>query len=143
MRDVRSASPYQTVAAVLLPDHLHAVWSLPPGDGDYSTRWKKIKREFTARWLASGGDELAPTRAQSERGNRGVWQKRFYERQIRDEEELATICDYIHFNPVKHGYVDEVKDWRFSTFHRFMRAGEYDQRWGRRGAEPSLPFECE
>jgi putative transposase len=124
--------PFQTVATVLLPDHLHAIWSLPPGDDDYdySTRWKRIKREFTVAWTAIHGDAGRVTPSQSRRGHRGVWQRRFYEHQITDEEELEALCDYIHYNPVKHGHAAAPRDWPHSTFHRFVKAGQYALDWG-------------
>jgi putative transposase len=83
MREVRDELPYETIAIVLLPDHLHAAWALPSGDDDFSTRWKEIKLRFTERWLAQGGREMPVTNAQARRGNRGVWQRRFFEHLIR------------------------------------------------------------
>jgi putative transposase len=106
MREVSQEFPFKTVAIVLLPDHLHAIWSLPSGDADFSTRWKRIKSEFTKRWLLAGGAEVPVTQAQAGRGNRGVWQRRFIEHFIRDEEDLERHCDYIHYNPLKHGLVE-------------------------------------
>lgn len=132
MRTIGEELPCETVAIVLLPDHLHAVWTLPPGDTDYSIRWKKIKDEFTTTWLAAGGTELPVTPAQARRGHRGVWQKRFWEHTIRDEEDLENHCDYAHYNPVKHGYVQRPWDWPFSSFRRFVQLGHYPWDWGRR-----------
>jgi REP-associated tyrosine transposase len=131
MRGVRADLPFETVAAVLLPDHLHTIWTLPADVIDFSTRWKRIKRDFTVRWLRDGGSEATVTNAQAHRGNRGVWQKRFYEHQVRDEDELSLLCDYIHFNPVKHEVVNSVREWKYSTFHRFVAAGHYSTDWGR------------
>lgn len=131
MRSVRDELPFTTVASVLLPDHLHMIWALPAGDGDFSTRWKKIKRDFTVGWLAVGGKELPVSVSQADRGNRGVWQRRFYEHQVRDEGELSCLSDYIHYNPVKHGYADRPWNWRHTTFRRFVEAGHYEQDWGR------------
>jgi putative transposase len=119
------------VAIVLLPDHLHAIWSLPTGESNFSSRWKNIKGEFTERWLAAGGREMPVTPAQLRRGNRGIWQRRFIEHLIRDENDLERHCDYIHYNPVKHGYVDRPWDWHFSSFRRFVYLGHYEQDWGR------------
>ena len=135
MREVQAESPFQVVATVLLPDHLHAVWTLPAGDSDYSTRWKRIKARFTDRWLASGGHEERVTLAQERRGNRGIWQKRFRENTIDDQDYLTRVCDYIHYNPVKHGYVLAPRDWPQSTFLRFVAEGEYELDWGR--SEPA------
>jgi putative transposase len=130
MRKVREELPFNTVAAAVLPDHLHIIWTLPIGDDDYSTRWKRIKREFTVSWLETGGRPARVTESQQERGHRGVWQRRFYEHQVRDEAELAALCDYIHYNPVKHGYASAPRDWRHSTFRRFVEAGQYSMDWG-------------
>ena len=77
MREIRNESPFETIAACLLPDHLHVIWQLPRADADYSVRWKRIKRRFTERWLASGGTELPVSESRRERGERGVWQRRF------------------------------------------------------------------
>jgi len=142
-RSIRDELPYETIAMVLLHDHLHAVWKLPNGDDDYSTRWKRIKREFTVNWLDSGGVEAKTTAAQERRGSRGVWQKRFYEHQVDSEEELERECDYIHYNPVKHGYVSAPAEWPYSTFHRFVAAGEYGPDWGRTHLDIELEFDCE
>ncbi|MGL4513438.1 MAG: REP-associated tyrosine transposase [Lacipirellulaceae bacterium] len=110
VRRVRSDLPFDSVAWVLLPDHLHAVWSMPRGDADYSTRWKKIKRDFTVAWIASGGVPTRTSTAQRDRRERGVWQRRFFEHQVRDEQELSSIGDYIHYNPVKYGLVERPID---------------------------------
>lgn len=131
MRAVRQDLPFETTACVLLPDHLHAIWTLPHGDADFSTRWKRIKRDFTVCWLAEGGSESRVTKSQSHRGARGIWQRRFYEHQVRDEDELAALCDYIHYNPVKHGLVPSPRNWPHSTFQRFVTTGHYDLNWGR------------
>lgn len=131
MRNVRQKTPFQTVAIVLLPDHLHTIWSLPPGDDDFSSRWKKIKADFTEQWLGSGGTEMPVSASEARRGNRGVWQRRFIEHLIRDEEDLERHCDYIHYNPVKHGLVGRPWDWPHSSFRRFVELGHYDPDWGR------------
>ncbi|MGI9457870.1 MAG: REP-associated tyrosine transposase [Aeoliella sp.] len=143
IRMIRDELPFETIALVLLPDHLHAIWKLPSGDEDFSTRWKRIKREFTVDWLSSGGSEAETTPVQKRRGNRGVWQKRFYEHQIESEEDLEQTCDYIHYNPVKHGYVEAPADWPHSTYHRFVKSGQYELSWGRSHHEIELGFDCE
>jgi putative transposase len=139
IRQTRRERPFQIFAMVLLHDHLHCVWTLPPGDDGYSTRWKRLKAEFTSRWLGSGGVEQPRSRSRVKKGERGVWQRRFWEHVIRDEDDLAHCCDYIHFNPVKHGYVSRPVDWRFSSFHRFVKSGDYAPDWGRT-EPPGLPF---
>lgn len=118
--------PFETVAVCILPDHLHAVWRLPEADGDFSTRWQRIKAEFSRYFPAQA------ERSQSKRRNRekGIWQRRFWEHQIRNPVDLQRHVDYIHFNPVKHGWVDCVREWRYSSFHRYVRAGVLPIDWG-------------
>jgi putative transposase len=127
---IRKQEPFEIVALVLLPDHLHAVWTLPQGDHRYSARWRRIKEMFTRRYLESGGTELPPTASRIRQGERGVWQRRFWEHSIRDEDDLKHCVDYAHYNPKKHGYVTSVRDWPWSSFHRFVSEGEYEATWG-------------
>ncbi|HIF00110.1 MAG TPA: transposase [Planctomycetes bacterium] len=131
MRHVCDEMPFTVTAIVLLPDHLHAVMNLPSGDNDYATRWKRIKRNFTVQWLDSGGKDLPVTTSEKRRGQRGIWQSRFWEHVIRDEGDLENHVDYIHFNPVKHKYVAASVEWPHSSFHRFVRLGHYPADWGR------------
>jgi putative transposase len=133
MRLVRREAPFRTIALVVLPDHLHCIWSLPRGDADFSTRWKRIKREFTVRWLDEGKDSSGWGGVSAERrarGERGFWQRRFWEHVVRDGQELERLCDYIHYNPVKHGYTTRPADWPWSTFSRFVACGDYSSEWG-------------
>jgi putative transposase len=125
--------PFQVDALVLLPDHLHALWTLPPGDTDYSRRWAWIKKEFSKAWLTAGGQEQNVSDSRLRHGYRGVWQRRFWEHALRDETDYARHFDYIHWNPVKHGLVGSARDWRYSTFHRWVRAGVYSSDWGSDG----------
>ncbi len=111
--------PFATRAVVILPDHLHAVWTLPDGDADFSTRWKRIKREFSV----SVGQTFARSDSKLRKGEAGIWQRRFWERYIRDEAELATTMRYVWCNPVKHGLVTQAVDWPYSSIHREVRAG--------------------
>lgn len=127
---IKQKRPFEIVAIVLLPDHLHTVWTLPQGDSDYSTRWRRIKEVFTESYLASGGTELWQPRSRREHGQRGIWQKRFWEHTIRDETDLERACDYIHWNPKKHGLVTNITDWEYSSFHRFVQLGHYELGWG-------------
>ena len=131
---VRAARPFEVSAVVLLPDHLHAVWVLPPEDDDYSTRWSHLKSEFTRLYLAAGGTVGPATLSRVRHRERAVWQRRFWERTCRDEDDLKRLVDYVHWNPRKHGLVRQVKDYPWSSFHRFVRAGEYDGDWG--GTDP-------
>jgi putative transposase len=137
--EIRGKWPFEQVAFVLLPDHLHAVWTLPPGDDRYSLRWRRIKEDFTRRYLKAGGTELPQTDSRIAHGHRGVWHKRFWEHTVRDEDDLKHCADYVHFNPVKHGLVARVADWPWSSFHRFVELGEYDPTWG--AADPTPGYD--
>jgi putative transposase len=130
MRDLRDEMRFETIAIVLLPDHLHTIWTLPPGDDNYSIRWKKLKGNFTRRWLKAGGREMPLTASRKRRGERGIWQRRFWEHTELDEDELHAHLDYIHYNPVKHGYVQHPWDWEYSSFRRYVGLGQYDDDWG-------------
>ncbi len=133
MREQAERTPFETVAIVLLWDHLHCLWTLPRGDDDYSGRWKEIKATFTRDWLRGGGQDRPVSRAKAARGRRGVWQPRFHEHTIRDQEDLENHADYLHFNPVKHGYVNRPRDWPWSSFRRFVKLHQYDDDWGSQG----------
>ncbi len=128
--EVRQKRPFEIVAIVLLPDHLHTVWELPREDVDFSTRWRHLKSSFTRRWHELGGMTFSTRESQNRRGERGLWQRRFFEHQCRDEEDLKRCVDYIHVNPLKHGYVTRVLDWPWSSFHRYLAQGEYSPEWG-------------
>ncbi len=115
LRSVRTAHPFEIVAWVVLPDHMHAIWTLPPDDADYSRRWALIKRSVSKSTRALVRVPLADSlRARHESG---FWQRRFWEHQIRDEADLRRHVNYIHYNPVKHGYVKRPIDWPHSTLH--------------------------
>ncbi|GAB5443979.1 MAG: transposase [Fuerstiella sp.] len=128
---VRRRWAFQIVATVLLPDHIHLLMQLPPADSNYSTRIKRIKEEFTLRWRAQSLPEPKVTEAQRAKGERGIWQSRFFEHTVKDEDDLKRCVDYVHWNPVKHQLVNRVRDWKWSSFHRFVAAGEYSVDWGR------------
>jgi putative transposase len=130
IKQIRERHPFEMTAVVLLPDHLHVVWTLPQGDYRYSLRWRRIKDEFTGGFLARGGAEARQSPSRIKHGYRGVWQKRFWEHTCRDEGDLKRCVDYVHWNPVKHGLVAHVRDWPWSSFHRFVRLGEYPINWG-------------
>jgi putative transposase len=127
---VRVKWPIEVVAIVLLPDHIHTVWTLPQGDAGYPMRWKRIKEEFTSAYLSHGGAEVAPNLSRQRQGERGVWQRRYWEHTVRDEEDLKRCVDYVHWNPKKHGYVANVRDWQWFSFHRYVELGEYTPDWG-------------
>ncbi len=124
-RAVRRARPFEVVAMVVLPEHLHALWTLPAGDADYSGRWQAIKAGFTRQLRTSGVVNLAP----NDKGEVALWQRRFWEHTVRDDTDLANHINYIHFNPVKHGLVEQVKDWPWSSFHRYVRQGLLPEDW--------------
>jgi len=128
---VQRDHPFEIVAIVLLPDHWHTLWTLPPGDDLYPLRWMRIKEEFTESWLAGGGLELPQSASRKKHRQRGVWQKRYWEHTVRDEADLQRCADYIHWNPRKHGLVTNLADWPWSSFHRFVSLGEYEPDWGR------------
>ena len=124
--------PFTLNALVLLPEHLHAIWSLPPGDVEYPKRWGWIKKEFTKEWLAAGGCEEQISDARRREKRRGVWQPRYWEHTREDEDDYERHFDYLHFNPVKHGHVQcprDWRDWRWSSFHRWVKAGVYPSHW--------------
>lgn len=126
---VRAKRPFDLLALVLLPDHLHCLWALPPDDQDFSTRWRRIKEGFTRRYLAAGGPEAAVTSGQARKGLRGVWQQRFWEHTIRNERDFQRHMDYIHYNPVKHGHTVCPHAWAWSTFANWVKAGAYAADW--------------
>ena len=120
IRDVMRERPYRIDAMVVMPDHLHAVWTLPPGDTDYAGRWRLIKSRFTLA-LVRAGVKLS----RNKKGEYDLWQRRYWEHTMRDERDFERHVDYIHYNPVKHGWVTQVRDWPYSTFHRYVRQGIY------------------
>jgi putative transposase len=122
-RVTRNERPFQIDAIAILPDHLHAIMTLPDGDADYSGRWRRIKSSFT-RQVAG-----VATIEKDRRGEYALWQKRFWEHTIRDDADLEQHVDYIHFNPVKHGLVSRVVDWSYSSFHRYVRQGFLPEDW--------------
>jgi putative transposase len=121
----RKERPYSIDAIVILPDHLHAMFTLPPGDCDFSGRWRRIKSLFSRQVVAQG----VPIERNS-KGEYALWQRRFWEHTIRDEEDFARHADYIHYNPVKHGWVSQVAQWPYSSFHRYVRRGVLPDDWG-------------
>jgi putative transposase len=123
--EVRRKRPFQIEAMVILPDHLHAVWTLPEGDSDFPLRWKEIKAEFTMRTGRSGPRSASKIA----KGEKGLWQRRFWEHLIRDETDFRQHVEYCWGNPVKHGLVIRAVDWPFSSIHRDIRAGRVPPEW--------------
>jgi putative transposase len=124
-RETRVRHPFAIDAIVILPDHLYAIWTLPEGDADFALRWRLIKGTFS-RTLPRG-EAISQSRAG--KGERGIWQRRYWEHTLRNEADPARHVDYIHFNPVKHGHVTRVRDWPHSSFHRMVKLGVYPDDW--------------
>jgi len=124
-REVRQRHPFTIDAIVVLPDHIHTVWTMPENEANFSTRWRLIKSMFS-RSLAHG-ERISPSRLA--KGERGIWQRRYWEHTIRDETDFERHIDYIHINPVKHGLVDRVCDWEPSSFHHYVRLRIYPVDW--------------
>jgi putative transposase len=118
-RSAAMRMPFKMPAIVVLPDHLHCIWSLPPGDADFPRRWHFIKASFSRR-----------LQRHDRPVNRPVWQARYWEHLLRDETDFQKHLDYIHYNPVKHGYTTRPLDWRWSSFSRFVECGVYPPEWG-------------
>ena len=127
---VRRTAAFEIVAFVLLPDHLHTIWTLPDGDDDYSSRWRSIKTQFTREWVSNGGREAYTTPGRLCKQERGVWQARFWEHTIENDADFSRCLDYIHWNPVKHGLSTRPAEYPYSTFQKFVDLGEYTADWG-------------
>ena len=119
LRSVRALRPFKTDAIVVLPDHIHCIWTLPDGDFDFPGRWKSIKHRCTAQLRATGRCQRT-----------AAWQKHYWEHLIRDAEDLHNHLDYIHYNPVKHGLCAMPSEWPASSFHRYVDLGVYSADWG-------------
>jgi putative transposase len=125
VRITKRKHPFHIDARVVLPDHLHCIWTLPAGDDDYSGRWRAIKKHVSK--AIPEGEYRSKTRLK--RNERGIWQRRFWEHTIKDDKDYAAHMDYIHYNPVKHGWVETVKEWPYSTFHALVEKGVYPIDW--------------
>jgi putative transposase len=121
--------PFEIEATVILPDHIHAIWTLPDEDGDFSTRWRLIKKRFSLQYLPLLNSPLTDSRIKKQ--EQGIWQRRFWEHLIRDDEDFNRHCDYIHYNPVKHGLVESPGLWKHTSYHQFVSKGLYSPDWGR------------
>lgn len=129
VRAARRMLPFRINAWVTLPDHIHCIWTLPDADRDFSKRWGLIKAGFSKRWDDASMIAVDHS-SRSRHRERTVWQRRFWEHEIRDEDDFGAHLDYIHYNPVRHGYVNHAKDWPHSTFHRYVQQGVYPKDWG-------------
>jgi putative transposase len=125
IQTVKSRHPFAIDAMVVLPDHLHAIWTLPNNDHDYPTRWRLIKSDFSRKITKT--ERLNQSRIL--KNERGIWQRRYWEHLIRDELDFQRHVDYIHYNPVKHGYVDNPSYWPHSSIHKFIREGLIHSNW--------------
>jgi putative transposase len=137
VRITRRKHPFGILGWVVLPDHLHCVIELPAGDADFARRWCLIKMLFS-RQVPTG--EMR-SMLMLKRGERGIWQRRYWEHCIRDDEDLRRHLDYIHINPLKHGLVECVADWPYSTFHRSVQQGLYPANWAGSGEQDALDFD--
>ena len=127
---VQEKYPFSIDAFVLLPDHFHCLWTLPEGDGDLSTRLRLIKTFVTKHYGEQLGIARDISASRQKRKERNLWQRRFWEHLIRDERDFAQHCDYIHYNPVRHGLCKTPQDWQFSSIHRFIAQEIYPPNWG-------------
>ena len=123
---VKKQHPFKLDAMVVLPDHLHAMWTLPINDNNYANRWMLIKAGFSRQipkqeWISS---------SRQSKGERGIWQRRYWEHLIRDEQDYENHVNYLHFNPVKHGYVERAVDWPYSSIHKHLSKGILRRDWG-------------
>ena len=119
--------PFYIEALVILPDHLHTIWTLSDGESDFSSRWNAIKGMFSRRYSAYSKENISESRMKKR--EKGVWQRRFWEHLIRDQNEFNNLCDYIHYNPVKHGLVKSPAEWKHSSYIKFVEQGLYPEEW--------------
>jgi len=134
-RITRKERPFSIDAIVILPEHLHAMFTLPVEDSDFPGRWRRIKSLFTRHVVPRGFPA-----ARNSRGEYQLWQRRFWEHTIRNETDFERHADYVHYNPVKHGLVSEVRGWRHSSFHRYVREGILPSDWGGKLMFPAKGF---
>jgi putative transposase len=125
VREVRQRHPFGIHAWVVLPEHLHCVLEMPADDADFCRRWRLIKAAFSRALPGIG----SPSPSGARRGERGIWQRRFWEHLIRDQADYRAHMDYVHINPVRHGLVPSARDWPYSTFHRLVEQGVYPADW--------------
>ncbi len=129
-QDVSNRFPFTTDSFCLLPDHLHCILTLPQGDSNYPIRWREIKRIFTRTYLSYKKESIERNISHQKREEATIWQRRYWEHTIQDEEDFNHHLNYIHYNPVKHGYANNVIDWEWSSFHHYVNNGFYDTNWG-------------
>ncbi|BAB76433.1 REP-associated tyrosine transposase [Anabaena sp. FACHB-709] len=127
-RQVIAQYPFTVDAIVILPNHIHCLWTLPPGDSNFSNRWRLIKNYFTRHCSIKYQETISTSR--QNKGELAVWQRRFWEHQIKNEVDFTHHFNYIHYNPVKHGYVKAPKDWQYSSFILYVQRERYNIDWG-------------
>lgn len=127
---VKTEAPFEIVAAVVLPDHIHFIWKLPTGDANFSRRVSRLKVLFTRSQLGFGASATADSDSRRKHRESNIWQRRFWEHTIRDETDLENCLNYIHYNPVKHGLVSCPHQWQYSSFHKWVKHGHYASDWG-------------
>ena len=127
---IKTYHPFIIEAYCILPDHIHFIWTLPEDDNNYSMRISQIKRRFTNEYSKRFEISIEKNESRQKRKESTIWQRRFWEHWIRDENDLNRHIDYIHYNPVKHGLVNSVKEWKHSSFFDFVEMGYYDPDWG-------------
>jgi len=131
VRRCREKRPFHIDAWVVLPEHMHSIWTLPPSDNDFSSRWRAIKIHFSKNLALIEKRSLVRIK----KGERGIWQRRFWEHAIRDPADYERHMDYLHFNPVKHGWVEKLSDWPYSSFHAQVKKGVYPADWSVQDSE--------
>jgi putative transposase len=129
-RRIKEQKPFVIDAIVLLPDHLHCLWTLPQDDSDYSSRWRDIKKYASRNFIL-------PNKTTH------TWQRGFWEHVIRDESDWQRHMDYIHYNPVKHGWASAPRNWPWSSFHRYVKKGWYQDDWGINDAPDTADINAE
>ncbi len=129
IKEVKQKYPFTVDAWILLPDHLHSIWTLPPGDIEYPKRWGMIKAGFSKQAKSLFHRQEWMNETKTRRRESTIWQRRYWEHQIRNEDDYRRYMDYLHYNPVKHRLVRRVIDWPYSTFHRYVKEGVYTKDW--------------
>lgn len=127
---VKQRKPFNIDATVVLPEHIHCIWTLPRDDSDYSIRWRLIKTVFTQSLLKNGSKFHLTSKNEYQ-----IWQRRYWEHTIQNDDDFRHHVEYIHFNPVKHDLVKCVADWRYSSFHQYVRKGFYPNDWGKKSED--------
>ncbi|MBN1643811.1 MAG: transposase [Dehalococcoidales bacterium] len=133
--------PFRIDAIVIMPDHLHTIWTLPDDESDFSIRWKQIKGIFSRHYSGNKTENI--TASMISKNEKGIWQRRFWEHVIRNQEDFNKHCDYIHYNPVKHGLANSPREWKYSSFRQFVERGLYSEDWGSEVAKDMVEIDLE